>query len=139
MKLLQKTLTCVKNWMWELMCWQMSLENDQLQKTPVGSKKYQSATELYPDAYFSGRAQLCLMFEHLNLDIQLLWQGKYLATPLFRLWNAVDDDFHDYCRWAEPINHFEIVVEVNLLLTIDVDYLVLKKICPVEPCYHFWN
>ena len=105
----------------------MSLENNQLQKIPVNSKKYQSAKKLYPDAYFSGRAQLRLMFEHLNLDIQPLWQGKYLATPLFRLWNAVDDDFHDYCRWAEPISHFGIVLDVNLLLTIDVDDLMCKK------------
>ena len=67
----------------------MSLENNQLQKIPVNSKKYQSAKKLYPDAYFSGRAQLRLMFEHLNLDIQLLCQGKDRATPLFRLWNVL--------------------------------------------------
>ena len=67
----------------------MSLENNQLQKIPVGSKKYQFATKLYPDAYFSERAQLRLMFEHLNFDIQLLWQGKYIATPLFHFWNVL--------------------------------------------------
>ena len=67
--------------------------------------------------------------------------GKISSHATFSLIEcvAVEDDFHDYGGSAEPINHFAIVVDISLLLTIDVDDLMCKKICPVEPCYHFWN
>ena len=64
------------------------------------------------------------MFEHLNLDIQLLWQGKYLATPLFRLWNVLQ------------LKMISIIMEVELsqLITLGLNLICYWQLMLMISC-----